>query len=158
VLAQNFIPGLFSLRIANKRPPGSSPQFAQSFDNGWLTFGDIYSYLLNFHHQPDYEVEAAQYAYSVTQPVSVTEFFSASGLTVPSPGFKGKVMVTTGKYDTALCDGECDRIYALKIADHIFPAAAQVLPYVHPNAGHGLNFEKNAPEYYTELLKFLASL
>ena len=143
--------------MANSQQPPSRIQFADTFDNSYITFGDIYAYIENFHHQGNYELEAAKYAYSITQPSSAPGFASAQQLNLFAPGFKGKVMLTTGEFDYALCNGNCTAVYAEKVYEDAYPKAGVIYPYLLPGAGHGINLEKDAKIFYAEITKFLAS-
>jgi hypothetical protein len=146
-------PTIFSNRIAKTLPVASRPQFAETLDTGYLGFGDIFNYVQAFHHQPNYEVAAAEYSFSASQPLAIGEFLE--GFARPTAkGFKGKVLVTSGQFDVLLCNGECESTFAGGVQDSVFPDT-KVSLYVQPGAGHGQNFESNAGALYAKIVSFL---
>jgi pimeloyl-ACP methyl ester carboxylesterase len=144
---------IFAARIANMLPAASRPQFAETLDTGYLSFGDIFGYIQGFLHQPNYEVAAAEYSFKVSQALAISELLT--GTTSVSPEYKGKVLVTSGQFDALLCNGDCVSTYAYGTQSAVFPNT-KVKTYLQPGSGHGQNFEKNAPELYAEIMKILA--
>lgn len=148
-------PTLDAWRIAKTLPVENRPQFAETLDTGYISAVDMYSYVLGFLHQPNYEVGAAEYSYKTLQALSVSEFFSLE--LKNSPEFKGKVFLTSGEYDSLLCNGDCADTFAKGVQNDAFKGA-ELTTYVQPGAGHGQNFEGNAPDLYAEIMKFLATV
>jgi len=146
-------PTVFANRVAKTLPVASRPQFSQTLDNGYLGFVDMFSYIQAFLTQPDYEVSAAEYSFSVSQALAIGEFLE--GFSAPvAKGFKGKVLVTSGQFDLLLCNGECESTFANGLQDDIF-VDTKVIKYVQPGAGHGQNFASNAGELYAKIVSVL---
>jgi hypothetical protein len=144
---------IFASRIANSLPAPLRPQFAETLDNGYLGFGDMYAYVEAFLHKPDYEIAAAEYSFSVSQALAISEF--AGGFPSPAAtGFKGRVLVTSGQFDLLLCDGDCESTFEDGMQNDVF-VDAEVVAYVQPGAGHGQNFAVNANELYAKITSFL---
>jgi hypothetical protein len=144
---------IFASRIANMLPAPLRPQFAETLDNGYLGFGDMYAYVEAFLHRPDYEIAAAEYSFNVSQAVATSEFVGG----FPSPvatGFKGRVLVTSGQFDLLLCDGDCESTFKDGMQNDVF-VDAEVVAYVQPGSGHGQNFASNADKLYGKITSFL---
>lgn len=137
-------------RIANQQ----SAQWHDR-DTGYLNFGDIYAHVNTFFKQPDYEVPAAEYTQSIAQPFAAMEFLSLQTLNRNSSTFKGAAMVTAGQYDFVVCGGECESTFSGGGAQEMFKGARKLNLYVHPGAGHDVNFGLNATGFYGEITKFL---
>jgi len=78
-----------------------------------------------------------------------------STLVLAAPTFKGKVLVTTGEFDLPVCGGECNSTFANGGQKSVFAGAEVVETYLHPGAGHGVNFAVNATGFYDVLTSFL---
>jgi pimeloyl-ACP methyl ester carboxylesterase len=148
-----WVPTMFAARVARTLPVASRPQFSETLDNGYLGFADMFSYIQSFLHQPNYETSAAQYSFSVSQALAISEFLE--GFPTPvAKGFKGRVLVTSGQFDELLCNGDCESTYANGRQKDIF-VDAKVSTYVQPNAGHGQNFESNAGDLYAKIVSIV---
>jgi hypothetical protein len=141
-LATPWIPTAFASRIASKK------------DTGYLEFVDIYAHSETFFHPP-YSVPTIKYAQSISQPFAITELLSLNTLTLAAPKFKGKVLVTTGEFDLGVCGGECKSTFAAGGEKQVFAGAKTVETYLHPGAGHGVNFAANASGFYDVITSFL---
>ena len=149
----------FASRIANMLPSDSAPQFATTFDNGWLGFGDIYAYVEAFLYQPNYDVEVAQSSFAITQPFSVSDYASTTKVDFDVSKFRGKVFLTAGEFDLVLCGGNCTSTYAMGLQDQVWSGLVEPpTTYILPEAGHGANFAKNAALMFGEIVKFLNAL
>jgi hypothetical protein len=141
-LAGPWLPTAFASRIGSKN------------DTGYLGFGDIYAHAETFFHTP-YSIPTIEYAQSISQPFAIVEFLSLSTLTLSAPTFKGKVLITTGEFDLGVCGGECKSTFANGSQNLVFAGAKVVETYLHPDAGHGVNFAANATGFYDVLTSFL---
>jgi hypothetical protein len=151
---QPFVTSIFAERIGST----ISPAFADR-DTGYIGFADIFSHVQAFFHQPDYEVAAAEYAHSVNQPGAVIEFLTLQNLDQAAHDFKGHVLVTTGEFDLLLCSGECKSTFAPEAAkNEVFTSAKRVEQYLLPDAGHGVNFAKNAKVAYGVIGDFISGI
>ncbi|KAF2653300.1 alpha/beta-hydrolase [Lophiostoma macrostomum CBS 122681] len=149
----------FASRIANMRDSDSAPQFANTFDNGWLSFGDIYAYAESFLHQPDYDVEVAKSSFAITQPFSIADFASTFSANLDVSKFHGKVLLTSGEFDLVLCGGNCTSTFAGGVQEQVWSGLKEpISTYVLPGAGHGANFAKNAGLMFAEIVRFLNAL
>jgi hypothetical protein len=147
----------FGARIAAQLPADRAPQFASTYDTGYTAFGDMYRHIETFFHQPNYDYEAAAYAQSISAPNSATELTSVSAVSLVSPGFKGKVLITSGNFDLLVCNGNCTDTYENGIQASVFPDTKPDT-YVHPGAGHGINFSHNATGFYDYILAYVDSI
>ncbi|KAF2118209.1 Alpha/Beta hydrolase protein [Lophiotrema nucula] len=148
--ASPYIGAIFALRIASTL----SKAFA-TLDTGYLGFGDIYTHIQTFFHQPNYAVPVAQYAQSISQPLAIAELLSLNALSLLAPEYKGKVLVTTGEFDFIVCSGECKSTFKEEAYKGVFNGTKDVEGYVHPGAGHGVNFGANATGFYDVIGEFL---
>jgi hypothetical protein len=138
------------LRIASQH----DPLRYSNLDTGYVGSADITAHATAFFKAPGYELEAALYAYSISTPAAITEFLSLTGSPV-APGYEGAVLVTAGEFDLAFCVGECHSTFAEQPLGAIFPKSKLVESFVHPGAGHGVNFGKNATGFYAGISDFL---
>ena len=146
----------FGSRIAAQLEADRAPQFAKTYDTGYISFGDKFRHIQTFFHHPDYDYAAADYAQSITAPTSASELVSTLALTLASPGYKGKVLITSGQYDFLSCDGNCTDTYAKGKQADVFPNANWTT-YAHPGAGHGSTLSLNATGYYDYILNYIDS-
>lgn len=126
----------------------------KDFDTGYLSFADEYTHYSTFFKAP-YEVEAAEYATSITHAFALTEYLSTTSLSLASPKFGGPVLVTTGEYDLPACAGECKSSFVTQTLKDVFPKSRLIKSFLHPGAGHGINFAKNASGFYENIASFL---
>ncbi|KAF2651551.1 alpha/beta-hydrolase [Lophiostoma macrostomum CBS 122681] len=152
----SYVFSFFGVRIAAQLPADRAPQFASTYDTGYTAFGDMYRHIESFFHHPDYDYEAAEYAQSITAPNSATELTSVAAVSLVAPGFKGKVLITSGNFDLLICNGNCTDTYAMGNQDIVFPGTKPDT-YVHPGAGHGVNFGHNATGFYDHILRYIDS-
>lgn len=131
-----------------------SPSQSIDLDTGYLTFADIYAHINAFFKGPNYEVDVAKYANTLVAPFAITEYIGP-GASFLSPDFEGPVLVTSGEFDIAVCGGECYSTFEQQNLTALFPKSRLLEGYVHPGAGHGINFGKNATGFYTVITEFL---
>lgn len=150
-----WIPSAWASRIAKTITGDNAPQYADTFDTGYFSFGDIYGYAETFFWQPDYDVDVAEQTFRVTQPTGVVEFITSALINLKSPGYVDKkILLTDGEHDLILCDGECRSVYRDGIQNETFPNTQPTI-YIQDNAGHGQNFAKNVGTFYDVVFKFL---
>jgi hypothetical protein len=126
---------------------------AKEYDTGYLIFADIYGHIDTFFR--NYEHDAAEYAQSILAPLSVAELTSLGFLDLHAPNYKGKVLVTTGEFDLLECGGECYSTFEIGKQEEIWKGASKLETYVHPGAGHGVNFNKNAKAFFDKIFDFI---
>ena len=149
----------FASRIANQRPASSAPQFASTFDNGWLSFGDIYNYAETFLHQPDYDVAAAKASFAITQPFSVSDYASTYLANLDVSKFTGKVWLGSGEFDLVVCGGDCNKTYKDGTQDQIWSGVdGGVKTFLLDGAGHGPNFARNHELLFADIVGFLGGV
>ncbi|KAF2496778.1 alpha/beta-hydrolase [Lophium mytilinum] len=124
-------------------------------DTGYLNFADIYSHVNGFFKAPNYDMPTVEYAQAIAQPFAALEFVSLQLFKLDSPTFRGPVMVTAGENDLLLCGGECKSTFSSGVAEQAFKGAKDLNLYVHPGAGHGVNFGFNATVFYGKITEFL---
>jgi pimeloyl-ACP methyl ester carboxylesterase len=124
---------------------------------GYLGFGDVYAHVQGFFKAP-LDIPTVKYAQSIYQPTAVGTLVGGAGATGPpvfAEAFDKPVFLTTGQYDI-VCGGECySSFYETGQQNLLFPKAAPFESYVHPGAGHGINFAANATGFYGEIVGFL---
>jgi hypothetical protein len=118
-----------------------------------VSFGDIYGHVDTFFR--GYERDVAQYADSIVAPLAVSELTSLGFLDLKAPNYKGKVLVTTGEHDLLVCGGECYSTFEKGTQEDNWKGATKLETYVHPGAGHGVNFNKNAKVFYAKIFDFI---
>ncbi|CAI6284645.1 unnamed protein product [Periconia digitata] len=137
---------VFGGRLISDVPSSSLPANADSFDDSHVAFGDIYSYAQAFLHHPQTapDVAVANYTFSITQPLPVSEFASLGNIDLRAPDFAGKVLITAGQYDV-LCGGDCYATFDAGVQNTtIFSnEGAVVETFVQPGAGHGAVFQED---------------
>ncbi|KAF2187680.1 alpha/beta-hydrolase [Zopfia rhizophila CBS 207.26] len=144
-----WLPSAFASRIASTLSPHYS-----SLDTGYVGFGDIYAHAETFFHEP-FNIPTIEYAQSISQPFAMAEFLTLGGLNLAANEFSGPVFVTTGEFDLGICGGECRSTFAAGVAKVLFPSSKALETYVHPGAGHGINYGANATGFYGEIVGFL---
>lgn len=131
-----------------------NPEFAE-LDTGYLTAVDIYAHTNFFYKARDYELPAVEYAYSISQPFALLEFFSTSVYNMTAPEYEGPVLVTAGQYDEPACLEDCTDTYKKQNLTAMFPRSRLIEAYILPGSGHGENFALNVGIYYNETFEFL---
>lgn len=149
--SQGWGPAAFASRIASTVNPPLYP--STIYDTGYVIFADIFSHVLTFFRT--YEKDVAEYAHTIAQPLSVAELQSLGTLNLDARLYKGKVFITTGENDLLACGGECKSTYATGTQNTTWMGASALETYVHPGAGHGVNFNRNAPVFYGKIVSFL---
>jgi pimeloyl-ACP methyl ester carboxylesterase len=157
-LLQHFVLTVFAGRLANT----VDPPFAR--DNSYFGFGDIYAHAHGFFYPP-FDLPTLEYAQSIYQPAAIAEIAH-----IPTPpqdpedplagvradGYTGALLLASGEHDL-VCSGDCRTVfndeYALQ--GKVFPNAEPLETYVHPGAGHGVNFARNSTGFFGELIGFL---
>ena len=141
------MPILLDVKAASSfRPP-------LQLDSGYVGFGDIYSHAQGFFHQP-FDIPTIEYAQSIIQPASPAEVLSGNAIKFDSPAYKGKMLITTGEFDLIGCGGNCAPRFEYGVQNNTYPST-KVETYLHPGAGHGINFARNATGFYATILDFL---
>ncbi|KAJ4288172.1 hypothetical protein N0V90_012189 [Kalmusia sp. IMI 367209] len=148
---------VFASRIVSTLPESSKPQFADSFDSGWVSFADKYSYTQSFLGAVDYSIPAAEYSYKITQPYSGVDFLSAFAEHTVADRFEGKVLLAPAGRDLFFCAGDCKDTFERGLQKDAFPKA-NITVWVQDGAGHGQNFAQNAKELYGQIVKFADEL
>lgn len=137
-----------AVRIASTVDPAAF----QHLDTGYVFSNDMYAHLLAFMHDPAASKDVAQHIYSIVQPAQVSEYESGStNLPVPT-NWTGKALLTTGEYDWPACGGNCTITYREGMQDEVY---GNLEVYLHPGAGHGVNFGRNATGFFGEIVGFL---
>ncbi|KAJ4345853.1 uncharacterized protein N0V89_011988 [Didymosphaeria variabile] len=148
---------VFGSRIVSTLPPSSKPQFANTFDDGWLSFVDKFAFTESFLGGEDYEVPAAEYSFKIAQPYSAVDFLSAFAQMTVADKFEGKVLFAPAERDLFFCAGDCKDTYARGVQGRAFPNNNTEV-YFQEGSGHGQNFALNAKDMYGEVVKFVDSL
>ncbi|PVH78248.1 hypothetical protein DL98DRAFT_494589 [Cadophora sp. DSE1049] len=125
------------------------------YDNGYVTFIDIFSYINIFYKVPNLDMEAVKYVFNSSWPIAIMEFFSIATLNFVSPDVKAPVLFINGEYDYIFCGGYCPGILE-PAARSFFPASIGYESYIQPNTGHILNIAPNATGTYQVITNFLA--
>lgn len=123
-------------------------------DSGYIGLGDIYAHAEAFFHQP-FDIPTIEYAQSIMQPSSLLEMLSSASVDFTAPSYNGSILVTTGQYDILACGGNCPPRFEYGVQNETFPAAKTVETYLHPGAGHGVNFANNATSFYAKIIDFI---
>jgi pimeloyl-ACP methyl ester carboxylesterase len=123
-----------------------------NLDTGYIGFADIAAHVNTFFKAP-YELGAVEYADSISVPAAISEYLSQTA--IPPRQFAKPVLVATGEYDLAFCGGECHSTYAEQQLNAVFPKSTLIDTFLHPGAGHGVNFAENATGFYAGISRFL---
>lgn len=150
---------IFASRIISTLPASAKPQFSSSFDDAWISFGDKYAFTESFLGGEDYDVAAAEYAFTIAQPYSAVDFVSAFADQTMAPGFEGKVLLAPAERDLFFCAGDCRDTFKQGTQSEFFSnPKVDVKMYVQEGSGHGQNFAKNAGDLYKEVVKFVETV
>ncbi|KAL5324233.1 hypothetical protein ACEPPN_008777 [Leptodophora sp. 'Broadleaf-Isolate-01'] len=139
----------WGFRIAELQAPGKWP----GRDNNYVTGVDACGNAATFFHENSYSKEIAWYNEDIKQPVATVELLTFRALPQEAPKFTKPLMVITGEFDAAFCDGNCTGVLAPP--DSYFPNATDFQAIVHPAVGHGINFSYNATGAYAVMLDYL---
>ncbi|KAF1975114.1 hypothetical protein BU23DRAFT_634103 [Bimuria novae-zelandiae CBS 107.79] len=157
--ASDFSLSIFTSRIVSSLPDSAKPQFAKTFDDGWLSFGDKYAFIESFLGAEDYEVPTSKYTYEITQPYSAVDFLSAFAQPSVADKFEGKILLAPAERDLLFCAGDCRDTFARGLQRDVFPnPKTEIMVYVQEGAGHGQNFAANSRDLYSAIVKFVDSL
>ncbi|KAH7336531.1 Alpha/Beta hydrolase protein [Rhexocercosporidium sp. MPI-PUGE-AT-0058] len=151
------VPNVFGLVAATSqlKIANSMSRRWRPYDNGYLTFIDIFSYINIFYKVPNFDMKAVQYVFDRSWPIAVMEFFSIGALNFAPPGAKAPVLFINGEYDYIMCGGYCPGIVE-PAARSFFPASVGYESYIQPNTGHILNTAPNATGTYQVITNFFS--
>jgi pimeloyl-ACP methyl ester carboxylesterase len=138
-----------TLRISSQH----DPLRYGNLDTGYIGFADIAAQVNTFFKAP-YELGTVEYADSISAPAAISEFLSQASLSLPLE-FGKPVLVATGEFDLPFCGGECHSTYAEQQLNAVFPKSTLIDTFLHPGAGHGINFAENATGFYAGISGFL---
>lgn len=144
-------PTAFRAKIANTVDPKKWPK--AEYDNGYIVFADIYGHIDTFFRT--YERDVAEYADSIVAPLAVSEHASLGFLDLHAPSYRGKVFLTSGENDILGCGGDCKSTFAMGLQGEVWKGVSRFEYYVHPGAGHGVNFNKGAGVFFGKIFGFL---
>ncbi|KAN0095337.1 alpha/beta-hydrolase [Hyaloscypha variabilis] len=140
----------WGLRIATQIAPGRW----NNRDNGYLTWVDAFGNAAVFFYPGSYDTEVLWYTEDAKQPLAAIELLTPSALRLRAVGFTSPVMIISGEFDFAVCDGDCRGLLA-SAKEEIFPNATDFQAVVHPGVGHAINFSYNATGAYGIMLEYL---
>lgn len=126
-----------------------------NLDTGYFAYADIYAHIGVFFEYPNFDNATAEYAQSIANPLGIVEYLSLAKTNLMAQSFKGPVLVTTGENDFLVCNGECQSTYATGQQKDFFKSSKKLETYLHPGAGHGINFAQNATVFYETITSFL---
>lgn len=96
-----------------------------------------------------------KYAHSISQPASVLEMVASAGGGFDGAAYKGSVLLTTGEHDFLACGGHCAPRIQYGVQNATFSGAKKLETYLHPGAGHGVNFAKDVKVFYKVIVDFV---
>lgn len=151
---------VFASRIVSSLPEAAKPQFASTFDDGWLSFADKYAFTESFLGAEDYDVAAAEYSFTIAQPYSGVDFLSVFAQPSVADKFTGKLLFAPAERDLFFCAGDCKDTYARGLQEVAFPKLkrSDITYYFQGGSGHGQNFATNAKDMYAAVVTFVDSL
>ncbi|CAI6332917.1 unnamed protein product [Periconia digitata] len=123
-------------------------------DSAYVSMGDIYAHAGSFFHEP-FDIPTIEYAQSITQPTSLLEMLSSGRVSNAPVSYNGSVMITTGEWDMLACGGHCQERFDYGTQNSTFGNARVRKTYIHPGAGHGVNFARGARVFYGEIMGFI---
>ncbi|KAF2727034.1 alpha/beta-hydrolase [Polyplosphaeria fusca] len=123
-------------------------------DSGYVVIGDIYAHARSFFSQP-FDIPTLEYAQSIVQPASIVEMLSSANVKFDESSYNGSVLLTAGEYDILACGGNCYPRFEYGVQNKTFPVAKPLETYIHPGAGHGVNFANNATGFYATVIDFV---
>ncbi|KAI8623722.1 alpha/beta-hydrolase [Xylariaceae sp. FL1651] len=138
------------LDIANTVSPGKYT----GLDSGYLAFTDAVGNAQTFFNPADFDHEILWYTQYIAQPPAIVELISASASSLGAVNFTGPVLILTGELDLGNCAGNCNNILQYP-AEEYFSKASAFKTAVHPNSGHGINFNLNATGAYGVITDFI---
>ena len=147
------VPHWLTTAFGARLPDTDGHYFAR--DTGYADFVDMYSHAQLFFRGP-YDIATLEYAHSIHQPSTYLEFLSSGVLDFKAPSFTKPIMLTTGANDMLECGGNCTTsYYDVGEQASAYSQAHIIETYLHPHAGHGINFAANATGFYGEIMSFL---
>ncbi|KAK8064623.1 hypothetical protein PG994_007261 [Apiospora phragmitis] len=133
-----------------------SPAKYMGLDSGYLAPADIYGLTVFFFNPVDFDPEALWYSQYIAQPLAAIELLPAVAGSPGATNFTGPVMILTGEVDLPNCGGNCNGGILEHPTREIFSKAKPFKTAVHPNSGHGINFNPNATGAFGVMMDFLA--
>ncbi|KAG8425970.1 hypothetical protein J3459_008569 [Metarhizium acridum] len=169
---------------ANFAPVGENDVLARQYAAGYVAPRDSIGVHINFFGPGDFDPEVLKVATQTGQPAAVGELLTV-GSVPKSSEFPGPVMIITGgkcrhvvpnstvsaqltkliaaDRDIPFCGGNCMNTMAIngsasnlvEYSKGSFKKACAFQATVVPNAGHGLNYNYNAPDVYRAITDFI---
>lgn len=103
-----------------------------------------------------FEPELLDYAYSVRQPLVVSETTSPALLNLGvAESFKGPVQFVVAEFDYLVCLGDCKETFDPEMITGLYPQATNVSFHVQQGTGHGLTMHKGANAGYKATFDWL---
>ncbi|KAH8894576.1 alpha/beta-hydrolase [Thozetella sp. PMI_491] len=140
------------LNIANTVSPGKY----SGLDSGYLAFSDIIGNAATFFNPRNLDHEILWYTQYIAQPPAIMEFITGGPTDLRAVNFTGPVLILTGELDMGNCAGNCNGILQHP-AQEYFNKSRAFQATVHPNSGHGINFNLNATGAYQVITDFLTN-
>ncbi|KAH0598446.1 hypothetical protein MHUMG1_03744 [Metarhizium humberi] len=147
---------------ANFAPVANNRLLAGHYAAGYVAPRDSIGVHINFFGPGDFDPEVLKVATETGQPAAVGELLTV-GSVPKSSEFPGPVMIITGDRDIPFCGGNCMNTMAIngsasnlvEYSRDSFKKASAFQATVVPNAGHGLNYNYNAPDVYRAITDFI---
>ncbi|KHN99731.1 uncharacterized protein MAM_02584 [Metarhizium album ARSEF 1941] len=146
----------------NFAPVADNRRLSSQYAAGYIAPKDSIGIHINFFGPDDFDTELLRLATETGQPAAVGELLTV-GSVPKSSDFRGPVMVITGDRDIPFCGGNCMDTKAIddsaanliEYSRGSFKHASAFQATVVPKAGHGLNYNSNAPDVYRSITDFL---
>ncbi|KAF5129786.1 hypothetical protein E5D57_006117 [Metarhizium anisopliae] len=147
---------------AHFAPVADNRLLARHYAAGYVAPRDSIGVHINFFGPGDFDPEVLKVATQTGQPAAVGELLTV-GSVPKSSEFPGPVMIITGDRDIPFCGGNCMNTMAIngsapnlvEYSRDSFKKASAFQATVVPNAGHGLNYNYNAPDVYRAITDFI---
>jgi len=141
--------------------PASSASLPGSYVMTGLPQGNQFQ----FFYYPYFDAAVFAQARASEQPATLGVFSTMSVLGGMASEFTGPVHVVTGDRDLPFCNTACDIVPVgmnktiLQLTQPmVFPKSSNFSVYSPANTGHGVNLHLSAPQTYSEIMGWLASM
>ena len=102
-----------------------------------------------------FETEVLDYAFSIRQTVTTSEFIQFGMSVEPAPQFKGPLQFMVAEFDFAICRGDCRLPFDPATFEMLYPNAKDIDIYTQPGNGHALTMHRKANLGYKATLDWL---
>ena len=102
-----------------------------------------------------FDTGVLEYAFSIRQTITTSEFIQFAMSLEPAPRFKGPLQFMLAEFDFAICRGDCKLPFDHPTFEKLYPNATDIDIYTQEGSGHALTMHRKANLGYKATLDWL---